>query len=93
MNVSIKEVSISLGCFNYCAKYCEDLITMQMISLVILFDQSLFMQSVSASYFKTIKQLICCNNHSHLCHLDYFDFECFSVKVFYKNWLPWLPDN
>ena len=42
------------------------------------------MQSVSASYFKTIKQLICCDNHSQLCHLDYFDFECFRVKVFYK---------
>ena len=75
MNVSIKEVSISLGYFNYSAKYCEDLITMQMISLVILFDHSLFMQSVSASYFKTIKQLICCDNHSDLCHSDYFDFE------------------
>ena len=84
MNVSIKEVSISLGCFNYWAQYCEDLITRQMISLVILFDHSLFMQSISGRTFKTIKQLICCENHSHLCHLDYFDFECFRVKVFYN---------
>ena len=54
-----------------------------MISLVVIcFDHSLFMQSVSASYFKTIKQLICCDNHSHLCLLDYFDFECIRVKVF-----------
>ena len=36
------------------------------------------------SYFKTIKQLICCDNHSDLCHLDYFDFKCFRVKVFYN---------
>ena len=55
-----------------------------MISLVILFECPLFMQSVSASYFKTIKQLICCDNHSHLCNLDYFNFECYSVKVFYN---------
>ena len=80
----INEVSISLGCFNYRAQYCEESITVLMISLVILFDQSLFMQSVSASYFKTIKQLICCDNHSDLCHSDNFDFECFRVRVFYK---------
>ena len=85
MNVSIKEVSISLGCFNYCAKYCDDSITVQMISLVRLYFRPFSFYAVSLwSYFKTIKQLICCDNHSHLCQLDYFDFECFRVKVFIK---------